>query len=225
LDGTVGQRVGGGRSWHLATEGLRVAGGEFYPDDLGADFPNTGDLVWGTLVTIISCSNNNWSDAAPDAAVQPGDVIQYCGSAVIGNQVYHRHFTSIVRTINDANRPTSVYQQSLNGVNVVGIADIDTTLLTAGSLFIYRPIARTDSPNVWKFTVVNNTTTSFTYDVMVDITTVKAVSSAPGSLQAHKIETDGTVPAIVADIAYIYVENAKGNGISASPFTLRQLSP
>lgn len=225
LDSRVGTQIGGGRSSHLAIEALRVAGGEFYPGDLGADSPGSGDRVWGTLVTVISNSNNSWSDSAPDAAVQPGDVIQYCGGVILGNAAYREHFTSVVQSVNSANRPATVYQQNFGDNPSVQVASIDTTNLVAGSLYIYRPINRIDAPNVWKFTVVNNTSKTQTYSVQVDINTVNRVTGNGGSLISLKVETDGTVPAVVADTAYIYVENAKANEMYGSFVALRQLSP
>ena len=49
LGGKVNARVGGGECAHMATEALRVGGGEFIPKSLGTDYPGSGDYVWGTL--------------------------------------------------------------------------------------------------------------------------------------------------------------------------------
>ncbi len=83
LNENLGKRLGGGESDHLAREALRLSGGEFSSADLGTDSPETGDYVWGTLVTEISCVNNQWSDTNPDADCRPGDIIQY-GNAEFG---------------------------------------------------------------------------------------------------------------------------------------------
>src|SRR5438128_12058960 len=74
LQTKVGTRLGGGECAHMATEALRVAGGEFIPADLGADSPSTGDYVWGTLVTTISY-NKGVIDSNPTNLCQVGDVI------------------------------------------------------------------------------------------------------------------------------------------------------
>ena len=239
LTGKAGVRVGGGECAHLATEALRVSGGEFYPADLGADSPATGDYVWGTLVTTITVTSTTSgktvtytvNDSAPTVAVLPGDVIQYCGSAKIGTATYSSHHTSVVKTVNTAtaSRPTAVFQQNFGGVRTVQSATIDMTKLTAGSLRIYRPKARLDATNVWKFTVVNNESTAQTYTVMVGTTTVSTVSdtavNTAGSFHVHKVGTTGTVPAIVDGAATIYVQNALGDQVSGTPVALQQLSP
>ena len=231
LGGKTGTRLGGGECAHMATEALRANGGEFFPGDLGADYPSTGNCVWGTLVTVISYSSNFWTDSAPSVAVLPGDVIQYCGSAKIGTTTYASNHTSVVKTVNTAvaSRPTSVFQQNFGGVRTVQTANIDVTKLIAGSLRIYRPIARINATNVWKFTVVNNATTAQTYTVMVDVSTVSTINATAantaGSFRIHKIGTTGTVPAVVDGTASIYAANAKGNEMYGAPVTIRQLSP
>ena len=97
LSGQVGKRVGGGECAHMATEALRVGGGEFIPNYLGADSPSSGDYVWGTLVTVISYSNKTLSDSAPTVAVQVGDVIQYRNATISGT--LFAHHTSVVKSV------------------------------------------------------------------------------------------------------------------------------
>ena len=231
LNGKIGSRVGGGECAHMATETLRASGAEFYPGDLGADFPSAGDYDWGTLVTVISYASKQWTDSAPTVAVLPGDIIQYCGSAKIGTTSYPSHHTSVVKTVNTAvaSRPNAVFQQNFGGNRTVQSATIDVTKLIAGSLRIYRPITRIDSTNVWKFTVVNNALTSQTYTVMVDVSTVSTVTltaaNTAGSFRIHKVGTSGTVPAIVDGTASLYAAVGKGNEIYGSPISIRQLLP
>ncbi len=238
LNGKAGVRVGGGECAHMATEALRINGGEFYPGDLGADSPASGDYVWGTLVTTITVTSTTSgktvtytvNDSAPTAAVLPGDVIQFCGGAKIGTATYAAHHTAVVKTVNTAaaSRPTAVFQQNFNNVRTVQSATIDITKLTAGSLRIYRPKARLDAANTWKFTVVNNATTAQTYTVVVGTTTVSTVSdtaaNTAGSFRVHKVGSTGTVPAVVDGSASVYVQNAKGDEIYGSPVALRQLA-
>jgi len=54
---------------------------------------------------------------------------------------------------------------------------------------------------------------------------LKVVSSAnaSGSFFVHRIETNGTVPAIVNGDAYLYVQNATGDEFYGSPLAIRQL--
>ncbi len=217
LDGQVSSRVGGGGSSDMATEALRVAGGEFYPGDLGPNYPGDGDSVWGTLVTVIRVTDGVWYDSYPDSACQPGDVLQFGGSAKINDVSYPTRFTAVARTVNDKKRPSAVYQQNFNSVRTVKTAAIDVTQLSQGWIRIYRPIARVDADNSWKFTVVNNTPSSQPFTVMFGITTVSSqmASSAntSGSFYVFKITTDGTVPCVVNNDNTIYVETGKGNEI------------
>lgn len=231
LKSALNTRVGGGRSAHLASEALRVAGGEFVPGDLGADFPWSGDRVWGTLVTVISNNNGGWSDSAPTNACLPGDVIQF-GSAQFGTTIYSEHYTAVIAKVDSSGRPTSVYQQNFDGRGLVQQASIDPTALSEGWMRIYRPITRIDRFNEWKFTIVNNSSSNQTYQVLdgvyVDGQTTLNTSGSWGSYQIHVIDTIGTVPNyLLANNQFSYfVETAKGNEIFDSPDgpAIRQLS-
>ncbi len=231
LNGKLSTRVGGGECAHMATEALRVGGGEFYQPDIGADSPATGDYVWGTLVTTISFSTV-WADSAVSSPCLPGDVIQYGAGTKIGTATYTSRHTSVVQTVNTTkNRPTAVYQQNFGAVRTVKSATIDVTQLTAGWIRIYRPKARIDATNVWKFSVVNSATTSQTYTVMVGTTTVSTVSAGvvntASSFRTHKVTTTGTVPNVVNNANSIFVQNAKGDEIynpTTSTFGIRQLA-
>jgi hypothetical protein len=117
LNSRVNQRVGGGSAWHMATEALRIGGGEFIPAELGADSPWEGDKVWGTLVTKISYSES-WADSAPESAVLPGDVLQL-HSAEFGTLALPERFTGVVAEVNENGRPRSVFYQNLNRVRTV----------------------------------------------------------------------------------------------------------
>ena len=231
LNGKLSTRVGGGECTHMAIEALRANGGEFYATDLGADSPATGDYVWGTLVTTISFSTV-WADSTPTSACLPGDVIQFGGGCKIGTATYATHHTAVVKTVETTkNRPNAVFQQNFGSVRTVQSAAINVTQLTAGWILIYRPKARIDTANVWKFTVVNNATTSQTYTVMVGTSTVSTVSATAantaGSFRVHKVTTTGTLPCVVNNGNTIYVQNAKGNEIynpTGTTFGIRQLA-
>ena len=231
LNGKLSTRVGGGECAHMATEALRVAGGEFYQPDIGADSPATGDYVWGTLVTVISFSTV-WADSNVTSQCQVGDVIQFGAGTKIGTATYTSRHTAVVQTINTTKyRPTAVFQQNFGGVRTVKSATIDVTKLTAGWIRIYRPISRIDATNTWKFSVVNSATTSQTYTVMVGTTTVSTVSATAantsGSFRVHKVTTTGTVPNVVNNANSIFVQNAKGDEIynpTTGTFGIRQLA-
>lgn len=225
LNENLNNRLGGGESEHLATEALRVNEGEFINAELGVDSPATGDYVWGTLITVISYSNQKWSDSNPTAACQPGDIIQYGGSAEFGTTKYATHHTSVVNTVSAStqtagSRPTAVFQQNFNNVRTVQNAAIDTKQLTAGWLRIYRPKAREDVTNTYKITLVNKTTDSQHVKVMVDNTTINSFTLTPAntasSFLSYTVSTTGTVPCLVHsdNITTIYMQTAKGNSIA-----------
>lgn len=217
LNGKVGSRVGGGEASHLATEALRVGGGEFYPSDLGVDYPGTGDKVWGALVKVIQYNNGAWSDSNPGNPCLAGDVMQFGGNAVISGVSYPANFTAVVKSVNSNGRPSSVYQQNFADVRTVQTADIHTKQLTAGWIRIYRPITRVDEVGTWKFTVVNNVAGPRIYTIMIDIDTVSTMTATAantaGSYFVHKIINDTIVPCVVHAADTIYLETGKGNEI------------
>jgi len=231
LKSSLNTRVGGGRSAHMASEALRVGGGEFVPDDLGNDYPSSGDRVWGTLVTVISCNNGGWSDSAPSNASQAGDVIQF-GSAEFGSTRYSERYTAVIAKVDSSGRPTSVYQQNFDGRGLVQQASIDPTNLSSGWMRIYRPTTRIDRFNEWKFTIVNNSAVGQTYQVLdgvyIDCQISLNTSGSWGSYQIHVVDTIGTVPNyyLVNNQVSYFVETAKGNEIYDSPDgpAIRQLS-
>lgn len=217
LDGKLQSRLGGGESSHLASEALRLGGGEFVPDDLGDDYPAKGDRVWGTLVKVIACDNGNWTDSNPDNVCLPGDVIQFGGNAVIGDVAYPTNFTAVVKSVNSNGRPSAVYQQNFASVRTVQTASIQTKDLSSGWLRIYRPIPRVDEVGTWEFVVVNNTTSAQVYTIMIDVDTVSTVTVTAANTAAsyfvHKITNDTIVPCVVTGDNTIYLETTKGNEI------------
>lgn len=219
LNSRLDQRVGGGSAWHMATEALRIGGGEFIPAELGTDTPWEGDRVWGTLVTKIS-RNENWSDSAPEASVLPGDVIQF-HDAEFGELALPQRFTAVVAEVNELGRPSKVFYQNLNQVRKVQKVTFDATTLTSGWMRIYRPKARVDRPDEWKFTVVNNRGSEQEYDVMVGIDTAlcntASTSNTYGSFQVHWMLTNGTVPNLLHHSGGSYfLETGKGYEIPAA---------
>lgn len=218
LKSRLNSRVGGGECDHMAIEALRVGGGEFVAADLGSDFPDAGDKVWGTQVTLISF-DTQWTDSNPSSQAQPGDVIQY-NSAVFtladGSTIQtNTNHTSVIAAVDSNGRPTSVYQQNFNNVRTVQTAAIDPTTLTSGWMRIYRPIQRTDRVNEWKVTVGNRTDSDQDETVLVGINIDRTVSltaaNTTNSFAAQTITTDGTVPCVILDNAQsIFLQTSKG---------------
>jgi hypothetical protein len=219
LTAHLNERVAGGSAWHMASEALRIAGGEFVPGELGQDAPYDGDRVWGTLVKVIS-NSGTLQDSAPQTAVQPGDVIQF-HSATVGTTTYSHHFTAVVAEVNADGQPTSIFSQNRNSVRKVQKSDFDVTALTSGWMRIYRPKARVDRPDEWKFSVVNNNPGPQTYDLMVgiEVETSASLSDANsyGSYRVHWVKTDGTVPNLLRlSVGSYFMETGKGYEIPTS---------
>lgn len=221
-------RVGGGSNSHLVTEALRVAGGEFVPDELGADAPSTGDRVWGTLVTIVSRTDGNLSDSAPNEVCQPGDIIQF-GSAVLGSANLPEHFTAVVALVDAQGRPSGMYYQGWNGNRRVQMASMDVAALSSGWMRIYRSVARTDRSDEWKFTIVNNDVNSQSYEILIGIDSEgvyePTAADTRSSFRIHWVKTDGTVPNVLSSIGGSYfLETTKGYEIyNSSGVGIRQL--
>jgi hypothetical protein len=225
LQSRVNSRVGGGECDHMAVEALRVGGGEFVASDLGSDAPDTGDLVWGTQVKLISF-NGQWSDSNPSSAVQAGDVIQYntavftlADSSTIQTPTHH---TSVVAAVDQNGNPTSVYQQNFNSVRTVQTAAIDVTTLTSGWLRVYRPFPRIDRVNEWKVTLGNRTDSDQNDTVLIginiDSTDSLTAANTTSSFMVKTISTDGTVPCVILDNAQsIYLQTSKGYRIYYAP--------
>ncbi len=162
LEGKRSIRVGGGECAHAASEALRMSGAEFISTDLGADYPAAGDFVWGTLLKVVSYSNGKWTDSNPTAKALPGDILQYNNTRiVIGTSTWTatRH-TSVAAAVSTAGLPTLIYEQNVNGIRTIQKNSIDLTKLVAGWVRIYRPKARIDQAGQYKFSLVNNMTTS-----------------------------------------------------------------
>jgi hypothetical protein len=224
LNENLGKRLGGGESEHLAMEGLRLSGGEFNPADFDADSPSTGDYVWGTLVTEISVVNNKWSDSNPAADCLPGDIIQF-GNAEFGETKFAAHHTAVIKEVSSKTppssaRPTAVWQQNFANNRTVQVAALDTKLLTAGWLRIYRPKAREDETNTYKITLVNSTSDAQQVKVMVDNSVINtfnlSADNTAGSFLCYTVSTTGTVPCLVLcdNTTTIYLQTAKGNSIA-----------
>ena len=147
----LGQKVGSGECAALASEALRVAGAEYQQG--GPDYS------WGSLVTTITPGH----DSNPSSVCQPGDILQYQNTLFSSGWSASQH-TAIVATVDGAGRPTAVYEQNVGDgtgaydrfVRLDNIT-VNSGTLIAGTVHVYRPDPRHDTPGVIRFTIVNNT--------------------------------------------------------------------
>jgi hypothetical protein len=238
LQSRLGVRLGGGECAHLASEALRVAGGQFF--QISPDNPRPGDYVWGSLVTVISAQHGQVTDSNPSAPVLPGDIIQY-RNAVFANHAVAEHHTSVVAAVGAGNLPTQVYQQNVGLALRSGTRTIRYTVrqrlnlkgLRAGWVRIYRPLPRLDIPGLYQFTLVNNTGSPVTVGTFAGGTPVftlpLAKANTANSYTVAAVTTSGSarptlgvsgtsVPIVNGGGYEVYTTQGGGQGI-------RRLSP
>ncbi len=153
----LGEQVGSGQCTDLACEALRVAGADFAVHD-----PGNGDYTWGTLITTITPGD----DSNPTVPCVPGDIIQY-QNVTLADGSTALHHTSIVAAVDANGRPTSVYEQNVGG-NLTDMHDssvINAQTVVQGTIQIYQPVPRVDSPGEVQFTVTNDTSNAQTVNL------------------------------------------------------------
>ena len=180
----LGDHVGGGECAHLVEEALRVAGANFLPQD-----PGNGDYIWGQLVTVITPGH----DSNPTVACVPGDIIQYQNVSLSGGSVATHH-TAIVGQVDSSGRPTKVYEENSGGDRHDRYDPdvINSATVTAGTIHIYRPTLRTDTPGQIQYLVVNDTTSRQNVTIYFN-----GQASQPFSLDVFDTvgsELGGTIP-------------------------------
>src|SRR5262249_21159083 len=155
------RRVGGGEGAHLATEALRIAGAEF----LRPEPPGTRDYVWtSNRVTRLTHGGQ-----VAGKRFRVGDIIQYHNATFSagGNLAHH---TQVVAAVDSRGRITQAYEENVGGNDgrtAQRRAAPDLTKLTGGSVSIYRPVARMRRAGRVEYTIVNNTSASRTYKVLI----------------------------------------------------------
>lgn len=157
-------RLGAGECSHLASQALRYAGGEFIRPD---DSPQAGDYVWGALVTVIEVKGGKLTDSNPSADVLPGDIIQFRNVALSSGKSYPHHTAVVAHAAGKVKkRPTAVYEQNVSGRRYCVKNSFDYTKMKRGWLRIYRPVARQDADNVYKFAINNTHNVPSTVEVL-----------------------------------------------------------
>lgn len=167
LERNLGKRIGSGECAVVATESLRVAGGQFVRTK--PDFPNAEDYVWGDFVKRVEFKSGKAVDSNVSAKVKPGDIIQY-RNATFSNGKRATHHTSVVASVDSNGNPIQVYEQNIGKLSKTGStqdrtvrkSSIDLKALNGGWVRIYRPVPKTVSPGRYEFTIVNNTSSSQT---------------------------------------------------------------
>lgn len=197
LAANVGKRIGAGQSTDAVAEALRTAAAAFTQFDLGSDFPDQGDRMWGTPVKVLSYKNGVLADSNPLDDVLPGDILQYKGAKFVyvtdsgrkttTTTVTANQHTSVAARVNPKTKlPVRVYEQNAPAVAntsnfQVSTNSIDFTALRAGTVFVYRPKSRIDDPVKYQISIVNNTSSNKVPTLKSGIKTVARVSLEPST--------------------------------------------
>jgi len=131
----MGEKVGNGECAGLAFQALKAAGAK--PRG-GPDSPGKGDYVWGKQILLIESTPDGPKTTGQLSDVRPGDIIQYHDTKFV--TAHFAHHTAIVREINE--RSLKVYQQHINGTEIVGEGAVRIDKLANGWLRFYRPIPK-----------------------------------------------------------------------------------
>ncbi len=141
----LGQTVGSGECADLVEQGIEAIGAH----PRGADYPNSGDYVWGVLVCSVQAINGQHiteiGAAGDNGKVKPGDVIQF-RDALFQGRIPHGtywvrldHHTAVVEKVSDDGASCQVLEQNSNGRRYVIESTLNIPDLRAGWLRVYRP--------------------------------------------------------------------------------------
>jgi len=133
----MGQRVGNGECAGLAFQALKAAGAKTRG---GPDSPGKGDYVWGRQILLIESTPAGPKMTGDLSDVRPGDIVQYHDTKFV--TAHFAHHTAVVREI-DA-KSLKVYQQHVNGTEIVGEGAVHLDKLAQGWLRFYRPIPQNE---------------------------------------------------------------------------------
>jgi hypothetical protein len=224
LQSKLGQRVGGGECAHMATEALRVSGAKFM--QIGADTPDPGDYVWGTLVKTLEFTGGTVVDSNPAAALRPGDIIQY-KNATFSTGVVAAHHTSVVAKVDTSGNVKVVYEQNMQitgvkgGNRTVAKHALDLSTLNGGSLRIYRAIPNTPVAGTVQFSILNNAPTNQTVNVGIgnnpifplNLTSVRTANS----YMTATVTSSGTKPTLLFNGVTYTIANGAGYVVYTNP--------
>jgi hypothetical protein len=129
----MGEKVGNGQCAGLAFQALKAAGAR--PRG-GADSPEKGDYVWGREILLVESGPNGVKMTGDWKEVRPGDIVQYHDTKFV--TAHFAHHTSIVREMSE--KSLKVYQQHVNGTEIVGEGAVRLDKLSQGWLRFYRPL-------------------------------------------------------------------------------------
>lgn len=129
----LGETIGNGECAGLAFQALKAADAKTRG---GPDAPEKGDYVWGRQILLIEGTPDGPELTGQLSDVRPGDIVQYHDTKFV--TAHFAHHTAIVREV-DA-KSLKVYQQHVNGTEIVVEGAVRVDKLAQGWLRFYRPI-------------------------------------------------------------------------------------
>ncbi len=158
----AGHRIGGGECAHLASEALRVAGGDF---TRSGEAQGTSDYRWSSH--LVARLTKYGSSAGKIFEV--GDIAQYDDVTFRGDDdAKPMHHTQVVAAVDSHGAITEVFEQNSNGHRVAERHPLrNLESIEGGTVSIYRPEPRARQPGRWEYTTVNDTDAPCTYTLQI----------------------------------------------------------
>jgi hypothetical protein len=139
-EGHLGQKVDSGQCSALAWAALRSALAKELNDFKEA--PGKGDYVWGKLVyTLVGRKGKPQEKTGTIHRVRPGDVVQYRNTVFRGKgySYSYGHHTSVVSQVHPRRHEIEVFEQNVNGQQIVRRTTLNLNDLHQGWIRVYRP--------------------------------------------------------------------------------------
>jgi hypothetical protein len=140
----VGKKVDNGQCSALVWAALRASGGKELNDF--RDHPGKGDYVWGELVyTLVGKKGDPVEKQGEVRKIKPGFVVQYRDTKFTGKDngesytYTYGHHTAVVARVRPKTHEIEVFEQNVNGKQIVRKTTLKLTDLHEGWIRVYRP--------------------------------------------------------------------------------------
>ena len=233
LQSNLGTQIGSGECAHVASEALRVGGGEFIHSLIGNDNPTAGDYVWGKLIAGFKVVRGR-IDGNASAKPQPGDVIQY-NDVKLSNGASYKHHTSVIASVDSNGAPLEVYEENINGKRYLQRNKLDLSKMTNGAVYIYHPISRINVTARRQYSVVNRSSNNASRTLTIKAGTTQVSSftldrpnTSGGYTDATRTTASASTKLYLVTSSGSSVELIDGAGyevIGGSTPTIRRLNP
>jgi hypothetical protein len=137
----IGQKVGDGECFALASQALREAGAT----RRFADSPNKGDYVWGTLILQVAAGESGPVFSGHAENIAPGDILQIRDAFFKRKKAFEKfgHHTAVVWRASGGGRDLEILQENFGGKKLVTKGTVHLDDLKKGWVRVYRPVLKT----------------------------------------------------------------------------------